>query len=100
MADLGLANVNSPQLTIYVKYYIPFQSLPPTITKAGMTDFGFHVLVERQATTADTIRWVSEFFGLFGANGAIIGAAALYLSGKDSSSSAQNVGKEATIDTV
>jgi len=41
MADLGFINLGNPQLTIYMKYYIPPQTvfLPPNVTKQDASNF-------------------------------------------------------------
>ena len=92
MASLGLINFDKPQLTIYQKYYIPPQTilLPSNVTKQDASNFKSNVLVKRQATPAETIQWILVFFSVFGFIGGIL---SLLLSGKDSNSSTQNVGK-------
>lgn len=96
MADLGLINYGNPQLTTYVKYYVPPQAifLPPNVTKQDASNFDIHVIVQREATPADTTQWISVFFMVFGAIGTVIVVLGLYFSLKDSNSNTQNVGKK------
>ena len=67
MASLGFINLGNPQLTIYVKYYIPPQTLtvPPGVTKEELSVFEAHVLIKKRATPADTGLWITTFFGVF-----------------------------------
>ena len=96
MANLGLISLGNPQLTIYLKYYIPPQTilLPPNVTKEDASNLNTKVLVKKQATPADTTQWILVFFTVFsvvfGVIGVILG---LLFSGKDSNSTTKNFGK-------
>ena len=92
MANLGLINLGNPQLTIYLKYYIPPQTilLPSNVTKQDASDLKANVLIKMQATPADTTQWILVFFTVFGFTGFIL---VLLFSSKDLKSTAQNVGK-------
>lgn len=74
MANLGLINLGNPQLTIYVKYYVPPQTilLPPDVTKEDVSVLKSNVLIKKQATPADTTQWVLVFFAMFGFIGFIL----------------------------
>ncbi len=67
MASLGFINLDNPQLTIYVKYYIPPQTLllPPGVTKEDLSEWKSNVLIKKRATPADRGLWITVFFGVF-----------------------------------
>ena len=67
MASLGFINLGNPQLTIYVKYYIPPQTLrvPPGVTKEDLSIWKANVLIKKRATPADRGLWITVFFGVF-----------------------------------
>ena len=67
MASLGFINLGDPQLTIYVKYYIPPQTLrvPPGVTKEDLSIWKANVLIKKRATPADRGLWITVFFGVF-----------------------------------
>ena len=68
MASLGFINLGNPQLTIYVKYYIPPQTLrvPPGVTKEDLSILKANVLIKKRATPEDTVKWIMAFFTVFG----------------------------------
>ena len=92
MANLGLINLGNPELTIYIKSYIPPQTifLPPNVTKEDASIFKSNVSVKRQATPADTTQWIVVFFAVFAF---IEGILVLLFPSKNSNFTAQNVGK-------
>jgi len=81
MACLGLINLNDPQLTIYVKHYvppqnivIPYKALNVTIGEVLEEVFKLKamVLIKKQATPQDTTNWIIIFFTIFGITGFIL----------------------------
>lgn len=74
MAYLGLINLGNPQLRIYVKYYVPPQTilLPPNVTKEDASVLKSNVLIKKQATPTDTTQWILVFLAAFGAIGFIL----------------------------
>jgi hypothetical protein len=97
MADLGVIDLSNPQLSIYQKYYIPSQTvfLPPNVTKQDALNALFnHIIVQREATPADTTQWILVFFAVFGTLFAVIGFILNFvLPAKDSNSNTRNTGK-------
>ena len=67
MAYLGPIDLGNPQLTIYLKSYIPPQtiSLPPNVTQQDIENIKSSVIVKLQATPADTTQLILSFFTIF-----------------------------------
>ncbi|MEM3673228.1 MAG: hypothetical protein QW468_03235 [Candidatus Bathyarchaeia archaeon] len=74
MAYLGCINLYDPQLVIYVKYYIPPQTilLPSNVTKEEFSNVFANVWVKRHATPADTVQWIAILFMFFTGIGFIL----------------------------
>jgi hypothetical protein len=97
MADLGVIELNNPNLKIYQKYYFPPQSpnLPANVTKQdALNSVHSYVVVHRLATPTDRTNWFSLFLEIFGAVFTVIAIVlGVYLPPKDSRSKTRNVGK-------
>jgi hypothetical protein len=96
MANLGSISFGDPQLTIYLKYYVPPQTVvfPPNVTKQDASNLTSNVVVKRRPTPADATQWTLVFFAVFGVVFSVIGVILdLLISGKNSKSSTKNVGK-------
>lgn len=76
MAYLGSINFADPQLKIYVKSYIPPQTifLPPNVTKEEASALKANVLIKKEATPQDTTKWFLTFSALFSTVLAVITA--------------------------
>lgn len=74
MASLGFINLGNPQLTIYLKYYIPPQTilLPSGVTKEDASILKSNVLIKKRATPADRMQWITIFFAVFAFIGYIL----------------------------
>ena len=64
MAYLGGITLTEPQLKIYVKYYVPSQTIfiPPNVTKEEVLFIKANVLIKKEATPQDTTIWILTFF--------------------------------------
>lgn len=94
MTSLGLINLDTPQLTIYVKYYIPPQTifLPPNVTKEDVSNVMSSVLIKRRVTPADRGNWLFAFLAVFGCIGFFVNL--LLFSGKDPPSTTRDIRKQ------
>jgi len=74
MASLGFINLGNPQLTIYLKYYIPPQTilLPSGVTKEDASILKSNVLIKKRATPADRMQWITIFLAVFAFIGYIL----------------------------
>lgn len=68
MADLGLVQLDNPKITLYMKYYIPPQTLAYAVnaTKEQLENsFKGYVQIMKEATSRDTTNSILVFFGFF-----------------------------------
>jgi hypothetical protein len=74
MANLGFISLSNPQLTVYLKHYVPPQTvpLPPNVTKEDASILTVHILVKKETTAADKTQWILVFSTVFGVILAIV----------------------------